>query len=45
MKFIKGVLIGGAVCAGVAMVYADGMYMNKKKLMKKGRQIVKKIGM
>jgi len=31
MKFVKGMLIGTAVAAGVAMMYNDGM-MNKKKI-------------
>ena len=31
MKFIKGMLIGGIVTAGVAMVYAETMGQNKKK--------------
>ena len=44
MKFVKGLVIGGVVCASVAMVYADGMYMNKRKIMKNGRKLAKKIG-
>lgn len=43
MKFAKGMLIGTIVAAGVAMMYSDGM-MNKKKIMKRGRQLAKKIG-
>lgn len=44
MKFVKGVLIGSAIAAGVAMMYSDGM-MNRRKIMQRGRQIAKKIGM
>jgi gas vesicle protein len=44
MKFIKGMLIGGIVTAGVAMVYAETMGQNKKKMMKKGKQFVKRMG-
>lgn len=42
MKFVKGMVIGGLVSAGIAMMYTDGM--NKKKMMKKGKQIAKKMG-
>ena len=44
MKFIKGMLIGGIVTAGVAMVYAETMGQNKKKMMKKGKQFLKRMG-
>lgn len=43
MKFVKGMLIGTMIASGVAMMYTDGM-MNRKKIMKRGRQIAKKIG-
>ena len=44
MKFIKGVIVGSLACASLAIWYADGMYTNKKKMMKKGRHFIKKIG-
>lgn len=44
MKFMKGMLIGGIVTAGIAMIYAETMDQNKKKMMKKGRQFAKKMG-
>ena len=44
MKFVKGMLIGTVVAAGVAMLYTDGM-INKKRMMKKGKAIMKKMGM
>ena len=44
MKFIKGMLIGGIVTAGVAMVYGETMGQNKKKMMKKGKQFAKRMG-
>ena len=37
-------VIGGIVTAGVAMVYAETMGQNKKKMMKKGKQFVKRMG-
>ena len=43
MKFVKGMIIGTMVAAGVAMMYNDGM-MNKKRVMRKGKQIAKKLG-
>ena len=43
MKFVKGMTIGTMVAAGVAIMYNDGM-MNKKRMMKRGKQLVKKIG-
>ena len=44
MKFVKGMLIGGLVTAGVAMICAETMEQNKKKMMKKGKQVARKMG-
>lgn len=44
MKFVKGVVIGSLVTAGVVMMYSDDMNINKKKIMKKGKQVAKKLG-
>jgi len=44
MKFVKGILIGGVVGAGIAMMYNDNMHINRKKVMKRGRQLVKRMG-
>ena len=43
MKFVKGMLIGTAIAAGMAIMYNDGM-MNKKRIMKRGKQLAKKLG-
>ena len=43
MKFVKGMIIGTMVAAGIAMMYNDGM-MNKKKIKRRGRQLAKKMG-
>ena len=43
MKFVKGMIIGTAIAAGMAIMYNEGM-MNKKTIMKKGRQLAKKVG-
>lgn len=44
MKFVKGVMIGGLITTGLVMMYAENDVMNKKKLMKKGKQFAKKMG-
>ncbi|MCI8471226.1 MAG: hypothetical protein HFJ35_07215 [Clostridia bacterium] len=44
MKFVKGVMIGGLITTGFMMMYAESDVMNKKKLMKKGKQLAKRIG-
>lgn len=43
MKFVKGMIIGTAIATGMAIMYNEGM-MNKKTIMKKGKQLAKKIG-
>ena len=45
MKFFKGMIVGGMVSAGIALMCADGMCDNKKKMIKMGRQFAKKLGM
>ncbi len=45
MKFIKGMLIGGIVTAGIAMMYAETMGESKRKMMRKGKQLAKRMGM
>lgn len=44
MKFTKGLLIGGLITTGILMMYQDTDLMNKKKMMKKGKKLVKKMG-
>ena len=45
MKFVKGMVIGGLLTTGIVMMYAESTgVMNKKKMMKKGRQMAKKVG-
>ena len=44
MKFVKGLLIGTMVSAGIALAYSESMGINKKKIMKKGKQMAKKMG-
>ena len=44
MKFAKGLLVGGLITTGLIMMYNDTKMMNKNKMIKKGRQFAKKIG-
>lgn len=45
MKFVKGIVIGSMITAGAYMLYADNMGLNRKKMMKQGRKLMKKMGM
>lgn len=44
MKFLKGMIIGGMATMGAVMMYNEMSNKNKKQIMKKGKQIAKKIG-
>ena len=45
MKFVKGMMIGTLISAGVLMMYNEGNnMMSKKKMLKKGKQFAKKMG-
>ena len=43
MRFVKGIIVGATIGAGIAMMYTEGM-VNKKAIMKKGKQVAKKMG-
>ncbi len=45
MKFVKGMLVGGIVTAGIAMMYAETMGESKRKMMRKGKQLARRMGM
>ena len=45
MKFIKGVMIGTLVSAGAIWMFSEASNMDTKKMMKKGKRILKNIGM
>ncbi len=45
MKFTKGLVIGGLLTTGLLMMYNDTNMMNKNKMMKKGKQFAKKMGL
>lgn len=44
MKFTKGLLIGGLITTGIIMMYNDKNMMKKNKMLKKGKQFAKKMG-
>ncbi len=44
MKFIKGMIMGTIISAGVVMMYNESMNNSKKKMVKMGKQMVKKLG-
>ena len=44
MKFVKGVVIGSLISAGVAMICSETMAPNRKKMVKMGKQFAKKMG-
>ena len=44
MKFMKGVMVGTLISAGMLWMYSGKTY-EKKKLMKKGKKILKEMGM
>ena len=44
MKFVKGMVMGTLLSAGVVMLYNENNTMKKNKMMKKGKQLIKKMG-
>lgn len=46
MKFTKGLIIGGMITTGLLMMYTENEMITKgkKKMIKKGKQMVKKMG-
>ena len=44
MKFIKGMIMGGIVSAGALMMYKEMSSSGKRNMMKKGKQMMKKMG-
>ena len=45
MKFAKGLVVGGLITTGLIMMYNDSNMINKNKMMKKGKKLVKRIGL
>lgn len=45
MKFVKGMIVGTLISAGVVMACSDSMSNQRKRMIKKGRQFARKMGM
>lgn len=45
MKFVKGMMLGTAITAGAMMMYSGSIDDTKKKMMKKGKQFAKRMGL
>ena len=45
MRFMKGVMLGTIVTAGAMMMYSETVDNNKRKMIRKGKQFAKKMGM
>jgi hypothetical protein len=46
MKFVEGFIVGGVVGTSIWLMYSDNSNMwNTKKMIKRGKQLVKKMGM
>ena len=43
MNFIKGVMLGTIITAGTMMMYSEGIDESKKKMLKKGRQMMRRM--
>lgn len=44
MNFMKGIMLGGIITTGALIMYSEMSNNNKKKVMKKGKQAIKKFG-
>jgi len=44
MKFMKGMVMGTLISAGAIMLYSERNAMKKNRMVKKGKQFVKKMG-
>lgn len=44
MKFVKGMVMGTILSAGIVMMYNESNSMKRNKMIKKGKQFIKKMG-
>ena len=44
MKFVHGIMLGTIITAGAMMYYSEGLDDKKKKMVKKGKQMAKRVG-
>lgn len=45
MKFLNGIMIGSIITAGAMMIYSESVDSGKRKMVKKGKQFARKIGL
>ena len=43
MSFMKGIFIGSLITAGTMMMYSESIDSSKKKMIRKGKQMMKKM--
>ena len=44
MNFVKGMMLGGAACMGAMIMYNEMSNKTKKRLVKKGKVFMRKMG-
>lgn len=44
MNFVKGVIVGSCISAGVYILWTETSNCDRKKLMKKGKKFIKNMG-
>ena len=44
MKFVRGMVVGGLISEGVALMCTEKMQPNRKKMVKMGKQFARKMG-
>jgi len=44
MRFVKGVMLGTIITASAMLLYSENIDDEKKKMIKKGKQFARKIG-
>jgi len=45
MRFTKGLMLGTLITAGAMMMYSEGVDNSKKKIVKKSKRLMRKMGM
>lgn len=44
MKFLNGIMIGSLITAGAMLFYSESVDCGKKKMVRKGKQFARKMG-
>lgn len=45
MKFIRGIMLGTLLTAGTMMICSEDIDTNKKKMMRRGKQFIRRVRM